>query len=275
MDPHNIWKRIRGPFYVVQCMPSHSHKWECYDYNRAGCLLCGYKHECCDNLSFNKTCEIQEQEDGSHCCTITGLSIGSISIATNEYFENCIFEKKNTNLIYKGWDTVYEQVTFIIRDFLFNKKMILCKQKEISKKIAKIHNHVIAVVKQCKLTAPEQYPNILHILADIFHHIHLPYSILPTDEIALFCIQHITKCMFDMGFTNSVDNKTNLVIGLLYLMKSGLCINNNYWLPKYNILNHCLPHENSLEKHFHLSIKIICETENEIKLFLRQRSQLL
>jgi hypothetical protein len=64
-------------------------------------------------------------------------------------------------------------------------------------------------------------------------------------------------------------------VGLLYLMKQGLTIQNTQWLPQVQALQQCLPHETCLEKAFKLSMKLVCETENEVKLALRHRVKLL
>jgi len=118
--------------------------------------------------------------------------------------------------------------------------------------------------------------------------------------------------MVDLGYTTSISSRESVVIGLLYLMKSGFCepcfesyvfgkglyyyllctlftcvsifmyifsyivlAGLHDWLPRFNILNYCLPHENSLEKYFGYSIKIVCETENEVKSILRSRNKIL
>jgi hypothetical protein len=68
----------------------------------------------------------------------------------------------------------------------------------------------------------------------------------------------------------TIDPKA-LVIGLLYLLRSGLVHKNITVLPRHRLLNFVLPPENFISM-FDVKSKIITETENIIKCYLRTLS---
>ena len=65
----------------------------------------------------------------------------------------------------------------------------------------------------------------------------------------------------------------DLVCGMLYMLKSGLSFQNKVLLKAIPELDRCLPHENKIEGYFGVSSKVICMTENEVKLVFRESYQ--
>jgi hypothetical protein len=268
---HNVWRYTRGPFFHVNCLNRNSHKWELYDGDKAGCLLCGRGHVCCKNVFTNKeNCTLFENIDNSVTCTITGLTIPSIRTSENEYYENYSFTRPEILTFQTKYDDVRTYIMFIINDFLLGEKMKQCRIKENIKKIQKIHTNTTRWLKSYKLTHNIS-PSIHDVIAQALVSTKINFCVPPQSCIINTCVQHITKCVIDCDLIQHVNNKPYFVIGLLYLMKSGLCINNAYWLPRTPSLLFHLPQENSLEKSFGISIKTICETENCIKIILRNK----
>jgi len=121
-------------------------------------------------------------------------------------------------------------------------------------------------------------PRLPSVVAALGHTLHVlrPQRIAaPTRRLCAFCAQHIARCLRGLDLRPCAHKRVSLVVGLLYLMKQGLVIHGIQWLPRCPSLAHCLPHETCLEKGFKLSTKLVCETENEVKLVLRQRSRRL
>jgi hypothetical protein len=71
-------------------------------------------------------------------------------------------------------------------------------------------------------------------------------------------------------FTQNLDAKT-LIIGLFYLLRSGLVHRSITILPRCRSLAHLLPPENYINQ-FGVKSKIITETENIVKCHLRTLS---
>ena len=94
-------------------------------------------------------------------------------------------------------------------------------------------------------------------------------------ELAYSCAQDIFKFTCSMTqsnamFTMNLD-PTTMVIGLLYLLRSGLVHKNMTVLPRYRSLAYLLPPENYICM-FGVKSKIITECENIVKCHLRTLS---
>ena len=94
-------------------------------------------------------------------------------------------------------------------------------------------------------------------------------------ELAYSCAQDIFKFTCSMAQSNAVFtmnlDATTMVIGLLYLLRSGLVHKNMTVLPQYRSLAYLLPPENYINM-FGVKSKIITECENIVKCHLRTLS---
>ena len=275
MKMHTLWTKLRGPFFSLGCRHESEHVWEQFDCNKAGCLQCGHIHQCCDNVSFNKCCRLEQQPDGSFSCTITGLSVACIRVGTREFFDHCVFEKKEYSDERSAWEQTYDEVNYVVNNFFCHNNMTLCKNKEHKKKIHRIQSAAVVYLKTFKLKNPGRGVLFHDMLAYAIHRAKVPYSTDPSPELIDQCVTNISRAVIDLHLQKSTNDRANIIIGMLYLMKSGLEYQREFWLPKVPGLNNCLPHENSLEKCFDISVKIICDTENTIKMILRGRRKML
>jgi hypothetical protein len=268
---HPVWLRIRGPFRCLHC-PTHS--WERYDVSAAGCLRCGCEHRCANSVA-DSTCPLVTLDDGGVCCPITGYCPPVVRYAKSEYSEQFVPQEApscpDTNL--------HQEVHGITEWFLLGGVTRACKQEEMNRSLNRFACVVIKTLKQQKLEPTQrtraQLPCIPSVLAQSLHTVRLQRIMSPSKELCSFCAQHITKCMLALKITPPPHRRVHMVVGLLYLMKQGLVIQDTQWLPRTPTLTHCLPHETCLDKTFNLSMKLVCETENEVKLVLRQRVQRL
>jgi hypothetical protein len=157
----------------------------------------------------------------------------------------------------------------------------LCNEKEL----AKLHNRLrwsfMRHVRATKLKRHHRSPNLIvmmsQIAADIENY-RLPIM-NPTDalcqDLATKCAAAIFKFTLPMAQTKAALVYTMeakpLVIGLLYLLRSGLVHKNITVLPQFRQLSFVLPPE-SFVSLFSCKSKIITETENIIKCYLRTLS---
>ena len=257
---HHIWRALRGPFYSYDCGSLGKHKWERYDCDKAGCLQCGQQHLCCE-----KTCLARLQEDKSRICEITGLSIPVIRVCDNEFVEHCIFECRSAGQ--NEHEMLESSIACVVNNFFFNRNMTVCKRKENEKKIAKVNATINRLMKAHK----QLMPSLHSLIAKALTMCKINRTDALTSVLAQTCVANIMTAVTAMQLQSMVRSKPNVVIGLLYLMKSGI----TFWLPRMQQLVYALPHENSLEKFFNVSVKIICETENEIKCLLRRKNKQL
>jgi len=269
---HCIWKRVRGPFYRVSCA---EHKWESYDIQHSGCLLCGAHHECSDSLGTNK-CPLIHTDEGGLCCTITGYCIPTLNLSDKEFVDHVQFVAA-PGASHPPMPKL-EEIQSVVRWFLTGSQSTKCKSEEITKTILKYQFALVKALKQSKLrrhrSSASTRPCVVSAISQALHHIKPKHVRRASEELCTFCSTHIFKCLNSLRLASVQTRKINIIIGMLYLMKQGLVIQNVQWLPRVPALSQCLPHETSLEKTFKLCMKLVCETENEIKLALRQRVNL-
>jgi hypothetical protein len=155
---------------------------------------------------------------------------------------------------------------------------IQCYEKERTKLRNRLRWSFMKNVRAFKMRRRDHAPNVIimasAIAADIENY-RLPLmndtSALRKD-LANTCAHAIFKFTCSMTqsnaqFTLNLDAKT-LIIGLLYLLRSGLVHRDITVLPKYASLAYLLPPENYINL-FGVKSKIITETENVIKCQLR------
>ena len=269
---HSIWKRVRGPFHRISCQ---DHSWETYDIQNSGCLKCGEHHECSSDLGTNR-CPLVSTDEGGLCCSITGYCLPTLNLSDQEYVEHVHFSRpvESAHIPPLQIDEIQSIVTW----FIMGTKSCKCKSDEISKILAKYQYAFVKTLKQNKLRKEGDKSIKWHCIVTAIS--QALFQVKPkliqgaTHELCSFCSTHIYKCLKSIRLNNVQNRKVNIIIGMLYLMKQGLVIQNIQWLPRVEKLNQCLPHETNLEKTFQLCMKLVCETENEIKLALRQRIHL-
>jgi hypothetical protein len=194
----------------------------------------------------------------------------------NEYVDTAVRPEEKAPVVQPD---IFDEVLGTIRWFLMGPTAIACKQEEVERILARFHATIIKTLKQHKMDTARQIPPPLpclpSVLANTIDAMHLRTCARATPQLCHFCANHIAKCINVLGMGHVHAKRVSLVVGLLYLMKQGLIIQNVQWLPRVPSLERCLPHETCLEKTFKLSMKLVCETENEIKLALRQRVNML
>ena len=164
---------------------------------------------------------------------------------------------------------------------LCSNSMALCFEKEQLKLHNRLRWSFMRNVRSLKMERRPYHPNLIVMASKIatdIENYRLPISndtATLRKDIAYRCAQDIYKFTSSMIvskalFTNTID-PTVMVIGLLYLMRSGLVHKNITILPQYRVLSHLLPPENFIYL-FNVKSKIITITENIVKCHLRTLS---
>jgi hypothetical protein len=205
-----------------------------------------------------------------------------VRYSKNEYVDHAVMpaDHASANSSTSAVDDLSNEVLSIVEWFLMGTKSVDCKESEVCRVLSRFQSTMVKELKQHKMNdatnGQRALPCLPTIMAQTMHQIHPKHMRRATPFLCKFCAQHISKCVLNLNMNMSTKNKRFLVVvGLLYLMKQGLTIQNIQWLPCVPTLVECLPHETCLEKTFKLSMKLVCETENEVKLALRQRVKLL
>jgi hypothetical protein len=156
-----------------------------------------------------------------------------------------------------------------------------CVQKEQVKLRNRLRWSFMRHVRSCKMRRVNSCPNVIVMISRIagdIENYRLPISNDTASlrrELAYSCAQDIFKFTCSMTqsnalFTMNLDAAT-MVIGLLYLLRSGLVHQNMTVLPRCRALAHLLPPENYINL-FGVKSKIITECENVVKCHLRTLS---
>ncbi|KAJ1466412.1 hypothetical protein T484DRAFT_1756651 [Baffinella frigidus] len=156
-----------------------------------------------------------------------------------------------------------------------------CYEKERIKLRNRLRWSFMRHVRAFKLRRRDMYPNCIVMLSNIATDIE-NYRLPITNntqtvrkELAYSCAQDIFKFTCSMTQSNAVFtmnmDPTTMVIGLLYLLRSGLVHKNMTVLPQHRSLTYLLPPENYINM-FGVKSKIITECENIVKCHLRTLS---
>jgi hypothetical protein len=156
-----------------------------------------------------------------------------------------------------------------------------CYEKEKLKLRNRLRWSFMRHVRTFKLRHRDEYPNCIVLLSSVavdIENYRLPImnnTESVRKELAHKCARDIFKFTCSMTqsnamFTMNMD-PTTMVIGLLYLLRSGLVHNNMTVLPQYLLLKYLLPPENYINM-FGVKSKIITECENIVKCHLRTLS---
>lgn len=274
-----IWLRLRRPFLFPQA--GHECEWERYDADCAGCLLCGKLHRCPAGMA-GCTCPLADTDDGGHVCLITGLCIPEVRASFDEYVEHVSFDTKQQ----QGGDDedLYDRVFCVVNSFLLSSATSGCRELEQKKYAQKRRQAFWRVLRQCKRDNPYELPDLCQVVAEVARQEPTPSSLVAslttrnlshhdTESLIRQSTVSITgaiRQIYKMGFRKICQGVKfpSVVIGMLYMTRSGLNVGTVFTLQAVQHIHGLLPSETYLNC-LGVSNKVICDTENEIKSCIR------
>jgi len=271
---HAIWKTIRRPFRHPSCARC---TWEVYDANAAGCLKCGAQHVCYSNAVDNR-CPLETCDDHSRVCTITGQVLREVRHAQNEFLDTAIQSNKDESGDNNSMMDIEAEVHATVFKLLQGEQAIRYRQEENARQAKKISISLHKVLRQAKMKGLTGLPNVCTYVAEVMNtERNIRFVQEASDDLAEQCTKRIIVCLMNLK-TKGVKITSGLRIqsltcGLLYLLRTGLVYGNTILVASIEEISTCIPHENKLEAYFGISSKVICETENEIKLVFREYYQ--
>jgi hypothetical protein len=275
---HEIWRRVRRPFRYPSCRAC---VWEVYDVNQAGCLKCGQHHFCQTNSVDNK-CPLIQCDDRTRVCNITGYVLPEVRHAVDEYCDTCdtlvYHQSDNKTRQSTPSQTIHDidlEVFHVVSTLLLGQKALQCREQENAKQYARLSHHMHRQMKLFKLVKPGEQPNVCTILAlAMAQEKYWRFIEEASEELTRHCSREITLCLLELknkGVKITAGARLqDLVCGMLYMLKHGLTFQNRVLLAAIPEVDRCLPHENKIEVYFGISSKVICMTENEVKLIFRE-----
>ena len=268
---HQVWRRVRRPFRYPRCT---SCRWEVYDANQAGCLGCGGQHVCFSNAVDNK-CPLIQCDDRTRVCEITGFVLPEVRHALHEYSDS-------THVIHRQPQTteIAPEVHSVVAIFLQSDRAARCREQENSRQYMRLTQNMHRQMRLFKMAHPGALPDVCQLLAlSIKQERYWRFIEEASDELIRHCVSNITKCLIELRskgtkIGGSGTRLQDMVCGLLYMLKNGLIFKDRVLLSCIPEIDRCLPHENKIGAYFGVSSKVICMTENEVKLLFRESYQI-
>jgi len=270
-----LWKSLAQPFRV----PKSIHRcrlcdWELLDCDVAGCRVCGKIHECKDATQ----CPLVTYE-GRHVCEITGFYTTRNVFVDDEYMNTVANVSAPHVPVVRSIDQA--QIEAWVDAVLCSpdaREAVAC---EIAKREQRAKAVFLKLAKQAK--AQRQALNIVDLATQTAHcmsNVREPVLLdeLSARSLAAVCVLHIN--FFCRAFLDALRctppsvKMHGFVVGLLYLMRTGLVLCGNVEIvPKVQDLSAVLPSENHVKVVFKMSTKIMTEVENFIKITVRTYSR--
>jgi hypothetical protein len=272
MEQHiQLWKSIAQPFVV----PASIHRcrladWQLIDCDVAGCTICGKIHECKDCMR----CPLITYE-GRHVCEITGFYTRRNVFVDDEYLDTVA--NVTTQHVAVQRHIEHAQIEVWVWALLASKDAVDAVTLEIQKREQRCKAVFVKLAKQVK--AQKSAVDIMALCtqtAQLMSNIRKPLILEPhqaralaklcTDKIDSFCRSFLDA----LRCTPPAVKMQGFVVGLLYLMRTGLILCGNVEIvPQIKELALVLPSENHIKVVFKLSTKIMTEVENFIKMTIR------
>ena len=276
---HHIWRMVRGPFHRICCKSFKHHTWERFDYDRAGCLKCGTLHWC-GSTTVDSRCPLETMEDGSVCCTLTGFCVPIVRYSDCEYVERFDPSISRTNSRMERRlqrsEALFDHVQGVVFDFLLGRESVKWRTQFCARTHGDIEKGFARFCLKWQKTSPGKQPCVQTLLANTIHALKPRPCLVPSVGFVSRCSERVLRCLVDMGASEFPRAHVDaLVIGLLYLMPEGVDCKNKKWLERCPEIQWILPPVSVLSKIYGISSKVLCTTENEVKLALRGRAGIL
>jgi len=215
--------------------------------------------------------------------TPSELNVGSVPGGTSGGSKQVRIYKNISSVITKK-HTVSRCINFhqrVCMRILCSDITAICYEKEQTKLRNRLRWSFMRHIRSCKLRRLESAPNVIVMISKIAKDIEnyrLPImndTLSLRRQLAYSCAQDIFKFTCSLTYSNAMFtmnlDAATMVIGLLYLLRSGLVHKNMTVLPRCRALAYLLPPENYISM-FGVKSKIITECENIVKCHLRTLS---
>lgn len=271
IDSVRAWRLLRMPFVLSEkCMKAHVCEWESIDVDKSGCRLCSHVHEC----GYGKCRKVVETED-SLVCEITGLCIRKSNIVNNSYSEEVI--SYGCKAVYTGDSSrqdMYDDIEGFVHELLLSTTAENVCQYEREHYTSKM-SHTIQRVINSKSAGNRDAIDVIQMALRInddrkYYH---AYDAEKRKHIADICSQQLRStipiCNRYLQMNIRRNDMRVVVFGLMFLMRTGICIHDICVLPSITELYQILPNESNLFRNFNFKCKHITDIENKFKFHLR------
>jgi len=277
---YRAWVCMRRPFLLPVGLSGHTcgEYWEKFDVDKAACKICSNLHVC-----NSHTCTSIVENDGL-ICDVTGLFLGQRLVHVNDFPQHSgnyhRLESSQPSLLASDNTAVdVDNITRVLDTILLSTKTQTSIDTETIKLVTKLRTLCMRRMRQYRMQ--KRTPNLCDI--DAYLHRSLFGHRIPPPSISVSC-QERHACIklaalsisrliafMRMHCTNvpSCVKQGGIVVGMLYMMRTGVTIDNITVLPRIPQLKRLLPLEQHLPTFFNIRAKVVTEAENVIKYNMR------
>ena len=155
-----VWLMLRSPFKYPKA--GHDCKWERFDADKTGCVLCGELDKCSSSMVGCK-CPLAEADHGTHVCLITGLCISEVITGTDKYVDYVVFEYERPG----DDDSLFDRVLVVVHAFLTARSTAKCRQMGREKYTQRTRQAFVRVLKQRKRDRPCDLPCVCSVVSEV------------------------------------------------------------------------------------------------------------
>lgn len=273
MTSVSMWLLLRKPFILTpKCMQSHVCEWERIDVDHSGCLLCSTIHSC----GYGKCKQVTQTTDAL-VCDISGLCIRTDNISDKGYSDEVISYGSST--AYSGDDKrqdMYDDIEHFVMELLLSKNAEAVNKTERRHYIDKMSNNIQR--KFNARTASKKHINVIKTIENVISATkerkrYLEFDYDTRKEVANICSLQLRStipiCNRHLNMNIRRNDMRVVVFGLMFLMRTGICIHDIRVLPNLPDLVQFLPNESNMLKFFEFKSKNITDIENKFKFHLR------
>lgn len=266
----DIWRQLRKPF-TLPCNSKSLHvcQWEHIDTDLVACKLCGEEHLC------GSVCDHAIITDDGKVCEITGICVSSKTFADSEYTDTVNVYKSEGSVT----DHLERRVALIrqyIHELLLSNDARRVSELQRKRSIEKYHQDTIRHLKE--MTGSEDRLTWLDIVqrgTTLYQTSAFDESLRQTLANKCLWILQRVICTVTMHLDLRLKDSElrGFVFGLMFLMRSGVCMQGIQILPCCHELKHVLPSEAFMIEFRLFKAKYITDTENRFKFVFRHQSK--
>lgn len=246
-------------------MKYHTCKWHVFGGDQAGCLLCGSIHIC----KLDGTCPVIETEE-SEVCEITGVILRPLRLSMDMEYMDTTVARVNPKLASNENDSPLPgKIRDYVMEILMSGKAYEAHGKYTSRfQTRMLQNFQASTCCNMVDRLSVSYCKTYEKLPCMFN-----FNYKLRQRVAAWCTAQlqctIMKFHKQMRLNVKSNDLRNTVFGLMYVMRSGITIDNCRIMPRVPILNLILPAESLLDRCFNFKAKMITDVENRCKINFR------
>lgn len=263
------WRLLRQPF-ILPLSICKKCKWECFADDMAGCVWCGAVHHC--GVS---PCQNVVQTEDAMVCEITGIVAKSKIFSEMEFSESVIVYSENTPYFQQQTSIIEDVYAYVYEILLSSNAEQVLRQEKI-RAVCRLYSSMITELNTN--LRKDKSINILSLiekgmLKNANFRIKVSFDVEMRNEVAVRATDAIRKfvvCTYMLETLRIRPSELRgVVIGLLYLLRTGIHFEGHTVLPQISELQNLLPLESSLNKFKNFHARMITEVENRVKFTIR------